>query len=359
MQPLKRRSIAELCAEHLRKGLRSGRWRQALPGVARLAAEMDVSRDTIRAALRLLEAEGLLISQGLGRSRSITGQVIGHRRLRVGMLLHDTLSDEQSKIAQNLLQIERDIRSNDHELFYLPKTQVQLRHDVKRIAHMLGQHPADAWILVAGSYELLRWSAVQATPCFGLYGRAAGLPMASTGPDKLPAYLAATRQLLELGHRRIVLIVRKARRMPIPGNIEQAFLDELAHHGISPGDYNLPAWEETPEGFHELLESLFSFTPPTALIISETAQFIAAMEFLARRQLHVPEQVSLVATGDDAAFGWCHSGIAHIKSDPKPIVRSVIRWVLSVKKGFPDRKSITCRAQFVVGGSIGPVCKGA
>jgi len=223
---------------------------------------------------------------------------------------------------------------------------------------MLGQHPAYAWIVVAGSRELLEWSAAQATPCLALYGRAEGLPLASTGPDKLSAYLAATRQLLDLGHRRIVMIVRNARRMPTPGKVERAFLDELAASGISTGDYNLPAWEENPKGFFKLLESLFGLTPPTAMIISETAQFIATMEFLARRRLHVPEQVSLVSANDDAAFGWCLSGIAHICSDPKPIVRRVVRWASSVRKGSPDRKSITIPAQFVSGGSIGPVWRG-
>ena len=82
------------------------------------------------------------------------------------------------------------------------------------------------------------------------------------------------------------------------------------------------------------------------------------MEFLARRRIHVPEQVSLVATGDDAAFSWCLSGIAHIKSDPKPIVRRIVRWVSAVKKGTADRKSIIFPAEFVPGGSIGPAVQG-
>ncbi len=86
-----------------------------LPGVARLAAELDVSRDTIRAALRLLESDGLLGAQGLGRSRAITAQGTGHLRLRVGLLLHDALSDEQNKVAQVLLQIQSDLGSKDHE----------------------------------------------------------------------------------------------------------------------------------------------------------------------------------------------------------------------------------------------------
>jgi DNA-binding LacI/PurR family transcriptional regulator len=355
MRPLHRPSIAELTAEHLREGLRAGRWRKVLPGVGRLAAELDVSRDTVRAALRLLESEGLLGAQGLGRSRAVTALGVEHPRLRVGLLLHNALSDEQSKVAQVLLRIQSDLGLLDHEVFCLPKTQVQLRHDIRRITHLLGQHPADAWIVVAGSRELLEWCAVQATPCLALYGRSEGLRLAGTGPDKRPACLAATRQLLGLGHRRIVMIVRNARRLPTPGKVERAFLDELAAHGIPTGDYNLPAWEENPKGFLKLLESLFGSTPPTAMIISETAQFVAAMEFLARRRLHVPEQVSLVSTNDDAAFAWCLSGIAQISSDPKPIVRRVVRWVSSVRKGAADRRSIAFPAQFVSGGSIGPV----
>jgi DNA-binding LacI/PurR family transcriptional regulator len=277
----------------------------------------------------------------------------------VGILLHDALPEEQSKIAQLLLQIQRDLGAEDQEVFFLPKTQVQLHHDVPRITRMLGENPADAWIVVAGSHELLQWSAAQATPCLALFGRLDRLQLASTGPDKLPAFLAATRQLLELGHRHIVLIARHARRKPTLGRAERAFLDELNSHGIPTGAYNLPEWKETPEGFLILLESLFGRTPPTALIINETTQFIATMEFLARRRIHVPEQVSLVATGDDAAFAWCLSGIAHIKSDPKPMVRRIVRWVSAIKKGTADRKSIIFPAEFVPGGSIGPVDRGS
>jgi DNA-binding LacI/PurR family transcriptional regulator len=355
MQRLYRLSVAELCAEHLREGLREGRWQGALPGVARLAAELDVSRDTLRAALRSLETAGMLDPRGPGRSRTVTARGVVRRRLRVGILLHDALPDEQNKVAQLLLQIQRDLGAKDHEVFCLHKTQVQLRHDVRRITRLLGENPADAWIVVAGSRELLEWITKQPTPCLCLYGRADGLLLARTGPDKAPAYVAATRRLLALGHRRIVLIARRARRKPIPGNAERAFRDELEAHGILTGDYHLPDWEETPQGFANLLERLFQRTPPTALIIDESAQFIAAMEFLARRRIHVPEQVSLVATGDDAALAWCRPGIAHIKSDTQPIIRRIVRWVAAVRKGTADRKTINYPAKFVAGGSIGPV----
>ena len=357
MRPLRRLSVAEMSAEHLRVDLRRGRWRGALPGVACLAAELDVSRDTIRAALRLLETEGLLGSRGPGRSRAITAQGLARHRLRIGILLNYPL-DVSNVTAHLLLRVQRDLRANEYELFFMRKSQVELKHDVRRIIRHLGENPADAWIVVAGSREVLEWFAAQTTPCLALYGRTDGLQLARTGLDKVPTYVAATRHLLALGHRRIVLIARHARRKPIPGNVECAFLDELTAHGILTGDYHLPDWEETPAGYSNLLERLFRHAPPTAMIIDGAAEFVATMEFLARRRIHVPDQVSLVSTDDDAALAWCHPGVVHIKWDTAPIVRHIVRWVTAVRKGVAERKTVNYPAEFVPGGSIGPVWNG-
>jgi DNA-binding LacI/PurR family transcriptional regulator len=354
MQKLRRLSLAEQTAAHLREGLRRGRWRGTLPGVGRLAAELDVSPPTLRAALQQLEDEGLLAAHGRGRSRTVTWRGAARHSLRVGILLHDAPLEEQPQTTQLLFQIQHDLEAAGHEVFSSGKTQVQLQHDVRRIVGHVGENPADAWVVVAGSRELLEWFAGQTMPSIALFGRTDGLALARTGPDKVPAYVAATRQLVALGHRRIVLLTRRARRKPTPGNVELAFLAELAAHGITTGDYNLPDWEETPQGFCALLERLFRVTPPTALIVEETPRVIAVMEFLARRRIHVPEQVSLVSTDYDALLAWCHPPVAHMRWDDEPIVRRIVRWVAAVRRGRADRKQINFPAQFIPGGSIGP-----
>ena len=143
---------------------------------------------------------------------------------------------------------------------------------------------------------------------------------------------------------------------------QRALLEELKAHGIPTGDYNLPDWEETPEGFSRLLTNLFRHTPPTALIIDETCLYIAAAEFLARNRLHVPDQVSLVSAVENTVLSWCHPGIAHMTWDKAPVVRRVVRrvvrWVAAVRKGSADRKTMNVTAKFVPGASIGPVWKG-
>jgi hypothetical protein len=64
MKPLRRLSVVEQIAGHLRDELGRGRWRGKMPGAIQLAAELAASSKTTEAALRLLEAEGLLSGQG-------------------------------------------------------------------------------------------------------------------------------------------------------------------------------------------------------------------------------------------------------------------------------------------------------
>jgi DNA-binding LacI/PurR family transcriptional regulator len=364
MKSFRRQTIVEQTAAHLRERILSGLWSGSLPGVVRLCEVMQVSQTTMRAVLRQLEAEGLIMGGGCCRSRTVAaaGQSGGNRVLRVGILLHDARAADQAQStplipSPMLLAVRHALEGAGHEVFFARKSQVDLRYDVRRISRHIGETPAAAWVVVAGSREVLGWFAAQPLPCIALYGRSGGLPLARTGPDKVPAYQAATRRLIALGHRRIVLITRSPRRKPIPGSVERSFLAELAAHGIVTGDYNLPDWEETPKGFAELLERLFSKTPPTALIITETARYIAAAQFLAHRHIGVPERVSLVTTDYDDALAWCHPGVAHMSWNPAPIVRRIVRWVAAVGKGRADRKTINFPAVFVPGGSIGPVAR--
>ena len=360
MNRICRLSLIELTAEHLRAGLKSSRWSGALPGVPSLAKELLVSQHTVRAALRLLEAEGLLVGRGLGRSRTITASLVAssRRMLRVGILPYDAHPADDPTSVQVELDIIHSLEATGHSVFQCKKSQIEMGHNVRRIIREMSKHEADAWLISAGSYELLEWCSKLPIPCLAIYGRTEGLSLARTGPDKEPAYRAATQRLLALGHRRIVLIVRAERREPHPGICESAFLDELAAHGVVTGDYNLPAWEETPKGLCDLLERLFLYSPPTALIVDESARYIAVAEFLARRGINVPRQVSLVSPDDDPALSWCYPPIAHMRWDYSLIVRRVVRWVDAVRKGNPDRKIINVPAEYIDGQSIGPVALG-
>ena len=357
MKPIRLLSAVEQTAAYLREGLRQGRWRGRLPGVVRLAAECLVSKGVVRAALRQLETEGLLASRGQGRSRTVAvpgGAGAPQRSLRVGILLFE----REDQHVGYMVELQHALATAGHVTFFADKSQVDLHFEVRRVLRQVSQTPADAWVVSAGSREILQWFAAQPVPAIALFGRRNGVPIASSGPDKVPAYTEATRQLLRHGHRRIVLLCRKLRRLPEPGRIERAFLAELAAQGCPVSDFNLPDWEETGAGFHALLGALFRSTPPTALIVDEAPLFIATQQFLAGRNLLVPKHVSLVSADYDPAFEWCQPAISHMRWDFGPVIQRIVRWAAAVSQHRPDLKQALFPAEFVTGGTIGPVWKG-
>jgi DNA-binding LacI/PurR family transcriptional regulator len=358
MRPIRRISLPEQVAANLREGMQDGRWGGAFPGENQLAAELDVSRNTVRKALEILEKEGVLGGRGHGRSRAITtaGAAMAMQRpLRVAILRHDGIGEDDPQSSLIIAEIKHSLEAAGYRAFECVKAQKELNFNVSRISKHLITAGADAWIVVAGSRQLLEWCASQETPCLALYGRTEGLSIARTGPDTVEAYRDATRKLITLGHKRIVLIVREGFRKPPLGGCELAFMNELKSHGIPTSSYNLPDWEESPEGFNRLMESLFKTTPPTAMIIDEVCWYSAALAFLLRRGIRVPEQVSLVSGDCEPLLDMCYPRFAHMRWDNRLIVRRIVRWVDAVRKVKADRHAINIPAEFVSGGSIGPV----
>ena len=143
--PLRRLSIVAQTAAHLREGLREGRWRGQLPGVVRLAAELGVSTHTLRAALREVEAEGLVALSADGRSRQVPDRPARRKRpLRIGILLYEPLAQEGGQSLELYLELHHALERAGFTVFFSEETQSGLGHDVARIARHVEKEKADA-----------------------------------------------------------------------------------------------------------------------------------------------------------------------------------------------------------------------
>lgn len=346
-------TIADQVAEHLHAEILRGRWSGTLPGKHQLAIDLGVNNKTVEAALRQLEKTGLLLPQGAGRNRLINPRRRkSSRALRIALLLNELPQDEKSELH---LEITHALTEAGHAAIVAPRSLDALRFDPKRVAKLVRETKADAWIIYAGSRNVLEWFASQPVPAFALFGHRIGITIPAVSPHKPPAVADATEHLIALGHRRIVLLCRKIRRLPQPGLSETVFLDTLRRHSCKVGDYNLPDWEETNVGFQDCLRSLFRATPPTALIVDEVPYFVAAMQFLLARGLRVPADVSIISTDDDIAFSHCHPPIACMTWDHRPVVRRLVQWAANVSRGKPDFTQTLTPAKFIPGGTVAAV----
>lgn len=351
VKPFRALSAVEQLAAHIWSEIRSGAAEGSLPGVHRLANDLGVSPKTVVAAISQLEREGVLVSQGPRRRCRIAPQP---ERVAAGLRVAILLYDAGDRLLPYILDLEHRLQTSGHIPVFASKTLIDLGRNVKRVAALVDQEQADAWVVISGPREILEWFSRQEIPVFALFGRRRGLPLAGAGPDKVPAMRELVQRLVQLGHRRIVRLAREERRKPQPGALEQAFLDELASQGIATGPYNLPEWEEVPEGFKHCLDALFRVTPPTALILDEAFFLTVAQQHLARRGILAPGHVSLICSDPDPSFEWFLPRVAHIRWDAGPLVRRIVRWVGSVARGQDDRRQSSTKAEFIEGGTIGP-----
>lgn len=350
MKPGEFLTIADQAAEYLRAEIRRGRWIGFMPGKHQLAAELGLNNKTVEAALKRLEAAGVLLPRGAGRKRLIqAGGAGASRALRIALLLNAGVHELQSRLN---IQLVHALTDSGHWVAPAVKSLAALRFEPKRVARMVEQTEADAWIVSSGSRAVLEWFAGQSTPAFALFGHRVGLKIASVGPDKTKILSESVRHLSELGHRRIVLLCRKIRRLPHPGAPESAFLETMRALRCPAGDYNLPDWDETDAGFQACLGALFRHTPPTALIVDEAPYFVATMQFLLSRGIRVPAEVSLICTDDDPAFSHCSPPISCITWDTGPVLRRIVSWVANVSRGRADHRQTLTPARLVLGGTL-------
>ncbi len=348
-------SPAEQLAVHLREQLNNGVWTGTMPGTIKLAADLGLDRRVVIEALKLLEHEGLVASQGNGLPRKIVEAKAssGGSRLKIEMLLYESADTRDYYITDLVHQLQ----SAGHQTTYAPRTMTSLGMDPARIAKMVESSGADAWIILAGSSNVLEWFSKQDFPSFALFGRHTKFPIASVNAERMPMMTQILRGLHQMGHRRIVKIVREERRKPEPGRVERAFLAELEALGIQTGSYNLPDWEDTVEGLHQCIDSLFQHTPPTALLIGEPRLFLAIRQQLADQGIIAPRDVSMICMDPSTSFDWFHPAVSHITWDSKPWIRRVVKWAENIALGKEDTKKTVTKVSFVEGSTVGPAPK--
>ena len=358
MKQVRRRSLIEQTAAHLREGIRSGRWVGKLPGVRALADECAVSHETMRPALALLETEGLVRNQGAGRARlacpETAGKARGRRVLRVMILLGKGLAQEDGDFQQILMLLQRDLEAAGHVCRFTDKSQSGLHHNLGRIKSHVAEYRADAWIVVGGNREILTWFSRQAMPVMALCGHCIGLPIAGTGMDERPGFRTAIRHLIELGHRRIVLLWPGGYGKAQPGGQVMILTEELAAYGVKVTSYHLPDFKETPDGLRDTLEKTFRLTPPTAIITCHSNWMAGVLSFLAERGLHAPRDISLICMGPEIWLSWQRPEIARLQGDQALMVRRIVRWANAVARGRTIRDCVLIPEEFVAGGTIGP-----
>ena len=352
MSPLRITTAAEQVATHLRDQLARKVWVDIMPGSEKLARQLGVGRMTVDAALGILEKEGWLVTQGERRRRKIVVLDEDHHvpSLRVAILLYEP-SDASMDLVMNM---KLALQKEEHTAFYLPRTLVDIKMDVRKLASMVNKEKADAWIVLGGTEEILRWFTKRKMTVFAFFGRFDKLEVAGVRPNSKYAITKVVKNLVSLGHKKIILLDSHLSVME-PSDIGTAFLKALQDHDIATGPYNMPGWGDGGyDAMYDCLESLFLKTPPTAIILCSRQSYFAALHFLLDKDIHVPRDLSLVCMDADPHFEYCRPSVAHCRWRKRAVINSVVSWMKNISQGKPDTRKIGIDTDFIEGGTIGP-----
>lgn len=354
---LRRQTAAEQTAAHLREGIRAGRWLDKLPGVLALATECDVSPATMRAAIRQLEQEGWIRGEGAGRARMVgvpdeAGKA-GSRSLRVTILPGMRLADEDAAFQRVVMGLQHELELAGHVCRIAPKSQEDLKHDVRRIERFVRGHPSDTWVVIGAKSAVVDWFAAQPEPAICIGGAIRNQPIAGTGLTSQEVFGEVLRHLVGLGHRRILFMWPDYRADLEHDSHIELLARALADVGCEMTSYHVPVWQPTPEGLRTTLDKAFQLTPPTAIITTYGKWMAGVLSFLSARGLRAPKDISLFSLNEDDWFAWKQPEISCLRGDDMLIVRRIVRWVDAIPRGKADRRFIGFPIQWVQGGTIG------
>lgn len=351
-------SLVEATALVIEKGLAQGRWLH-LPGERRLAEELEVGRSTLRQALQLLTEQGRIAAPAQGKRREpspMERQAKQNKRIwRIGMVSGLPAAAFMPSTQRLMIELRHSLEADPRNIVTALPDLTNYGRRKGSLIDLVDEHPSDIWLITSANWEQLSFFCNRPEPALAIGGRSLGIDIASIGIDLRPALSAAVRRLVQLGHRRIVLLCEKfMRNAPTPGRILQCFHDELSAAGIQPSAFHVPEWDDSPETLQSTLTSLFRVTPPTAVIVTTTNAAVGFYGFCNAQRLRIPDDVSFVLVSGKDDDAWYHPQASVIRSEVALVIPPILRWISTCHQGRASRRQILLPTEFREGKTIAP-----
>lgn len=355
-QTLTSQTVAILRAEIAR-----GAWPEFLPGERLLCEKLQISRNTLRAALAHLQREQLLRAKhGVGyrilRGPAKPGGLAGQAGSRdVALLTSEPL--HRLRPNQTLWIDELRAMLGEHEsrlhvfhgaAYFRPNPGPALRQLVAR-------HPHRCWILVRANATTQAWFSRSRVPCIVAGSIHAGLKLPFRDLDYRAVCRHAAGVLFGLGHRRIALITPHP---SMAGDLEgETGWLEAARQSRHPGaEALLGSHDSTVAGIGHVLRRLLGRKlPPTALVVTNPYHYLTVTSQLTQLGRRVPADLSVISRDDEVFLSYLVPTPARYVANPNAMSRTLLRPVLELLAGRPvTEPELKLMPEFLRGESLGP-----
>ncbi|HEY7050268.1 MAG TPA: LacI family DNA-binding transcriptional regulator [Jatrophihabitantaceae bacterium] len=176
-------------------------------------------------------------------------------------------------------------------------------------------------------------------------------PASAVLSDHQTGMTQAVEHLVGLGHRRLALVAGSPHVRPTRERVAAIEEAAAAHRGVL-CQVRSGAFTET-HGAAATRELLDSRRPPTAVIAGGNQILVGVLRELARRELRVPDDISVVTCDDVPLAEFLSPALATIRRDPYEMGTTAAQLLLA-RLGGGEPQTVTLPATFSAAGSCAP-----
>ena len=332
-----------------------GQWSSHLPGERRLADYLQVSRSTLRKALRILRRQRIIQVTHGQNAKVVTSRVprksSGRGRL-VAILLHKPLHEHSGHTLLIISEIQRALTQPQYQTVPISGEHFFSRHPARLLERLVETTPAACWVLVTPSPEIISWFKKRNLPSL-VIGASVDVGLPSFDRHQSETARHAAGFLLGMGHQRIALLLLKSNYMG-QSEFRRGFLQAFEDPRYKTATPLVLSAARRPDAVWAAADQISQMKPrPTALVLAVVRHVGAAVSRFAKIGLRVPEEISMICLGDDPFLNYIYPRITHYTFNQVAASRRIAKAVRQIAEGgaLPPRRDLIWPT-FVRGNSV-------
>lgn len=344
--------------QQLKEDILQGRlpYGASLPSERELSESHGVWRTTVRQALDMLVADGLVKKRsGLGSivvygqpktSSAASDPVIG---FFIAGNMQDNLQSEQPYYSDLLYHLGDECKAHSCRFIF---TTINTASDVEQLMH---NRFALVVYLSHSNFEYLEILKTHRIPTMLLNECYQDYPVLAN--DQFSAGYMAMKHLLDMGHEKVGIIAGPSAHYTMRRRLAGCCL-ALCEHGLPfvPREWYFEGpWEyETGyEGAKQIFTNRMRSQAPTALLAFNDIMAIGAIRALQEMSFHVPQDVSIIGSDNIRQLAFTEYGLTTVDMNTRYLAKVIVACAIkNVGTDFPFGTSIITPVELVVRNTV-------
>lgn len=349
-----RPSLAKHAAALIREAIRKGEWGANLPGGRNLAKALGVSRPVVYQAMKLLEAEGILLGERNAPRQVKADAPASKERAPKVIFLSPYQEEELEELPSHLAPpLGRELADLGLRLEFAQLPQPGRRTRLLSLDGLARLHHPSAWILYRCPPEVQEWFGERGHPFLVLGSSRGGIPAPRIDFDSVSAARHLRGRLLALGHDPAgIRFLTSSDRLSVHAANAAVLLGDAP-----PGD-RVVGLDEDPETLARQIDAVLD-THPTAIVTQRAVHAKAVICRLWARGTRCPGDVSLVSLQDSADLALLRPEVSRYTVKPSLLFAAVSRTLTRVLQGdLSPRSGRMFTPEFLPGATLGRAPRG-